>query len=269
MTDFLVDGMAVDVVPADDRGLLYGDLLFETMAFSGGQIPLWAWHWQRLKQGCEVLGLALPDPDQVRNECLGIGQGQDRGVIRLTVTRGSGGRAYWPPERPETRRIVQFRPWPEGLDEQRQHGLELVTSPIKLASDSPIRGLKHGNRLEQVLAARACAQLKADEALVYDSRGRLAEAIAANVLVEIDDLVISPEAHAGVNGVGLAWLRARVDQEIQDRVLTGQDIRLAQGIMVINSVTGIRPARSLDGRRLQISNRCRAWQQLWSDELSR
>ncbi|MFU8832788.1 MAG: aminotransferase class IV [Wenzhouxiangella sp.] len=268
MTDCLIDGKPGHLIPADDRGLLYGDHLFETIAFHRGSAPLWSWHWQRLVKSCAILGYSEPDEATVRSECASLCPVQGWAVIRLTVTRGSGGRAYFPPEQPVTRRIVQKRAWPNDLEVQRTAGLVMTTSPVRLATGSVVAGLKHGNRLEQVLAARACAAANSDEALLFDHLGRLVEAIASCVVVELNGAALTPPAGRGVDGVGLAWLRSQHAVDIQEAELDMDDIRAASGLMVINSVAGIRPASSLDGRPLNPSARCRLWQQLWNERLS-
>jgi 4-amino-4-deoxychorismate lyase len=267
MTEVLVDGRPTDCIPADDRGLLYGDLLFETIAFVDGHAPLWSWHWRRLCAGCERLGLAAPSESELLEDCRKLAGG-DRCVVRATVTRGSGGRAYEPPVEPACRRIVQRRPWPSAVDRFRQGGMRLVTSPVRLASTSPIAGMKHGNRLEQVLAARDCAGQGGDEALIYDAQGRLVEAIASNLIVVLGARALTPATDsAGVSGVGLAWLREQAGIVLETAELTAVHVAGADEIMVINSVAGIRPVTAVDDHRFAIGLTCRAWQRLWSEEL--
>jgi 4-amino-4-deoxychorismate lyase len=265
MTDVLVDGRAEYSLPADDRGFLYGDLLFETIAFHAGRAPLWAWHWRRLSADSERLGLSLPRESLVLEECLSLA-GSQRCVIRFTLTRGSGGRAYVPPANPLCRRIVQRRSWPADIEHFQQEGMRLVSSPIRLASGSAIAGMKHGNRLEQVLAARDCVRRGADEALLQDPQGRLVEAIASNLIVVIEGQALTPDTDsAGVSGVGLAWLREQPGVVLETAELTAQDVERADEIMVINSVAGIRPVTAVDDQCFAIGAICRAWQRLWSE----
>ncbi len=263
MVEMLVDGQPGESIPADDRGFLYGDLLFETIAFHDGQAPLWAWHWRRLRAGCERLGLTAPAEDLLLEECRRVAVGK-RCVVRATLTRGSGGRAYEPPVEPACRRIVQRRAWPSDADRFRQEGMRLVTSPVRLASGSVIAGLKHGNRLEQVLAARHCAELGADEALLYDAGDRLVEAIASNLVIVVDGRALTPSTDsAGVSGVGLAWLCDQPGVALETVELTAREVDRADEIMVINSVAGIRPVTAVDDHHFAIGATCRAWQDLW------
>ncbi len=265
--DCLVDGVADARVPSDDRGLRYGDALFETVAFRRRQAPLWNWHWQRLQTSCERLGMAPPVEFELVEDCRQLTRTVPDCVIRLTWTRGSGGRGYWPDPEAPPRRIVERRPWPTGLLEQRRSGLALQVSPQRLAIGAGLAGIKHGNRLEQVLAARVCSAAGFDEAVMLDAAGRVAEAISANLLLELDGEVIAPEAEAGVAGVGLAWLLAQPEVQVRRAALSLAELDRCEGLMVINSVAGIRPARALDGRPLSISDRCRQWQALWDQRL--
>lgn len=269
MTDTLIDGRASDRLPADDRGLLYGDHLFETIAFHDGVAPLWDRHWQRLSTDSHRLGLVPPSRERLLAECRQLAPAGSSCVIRVTLTRGSGGRAYEPPTQPSCRRIVQRRPWPQSLAGQQTDGLRLMTSPVRLASGSVLAGMKHGNRLEQVLAARACAQSSFDEALLFDVCGQLIEAISSNLLLVADGRALTPKIDgAGVAGVGLGWLVDQPETDIATASLTAAELARAGEVMVINSVAGIRPVTAIDERPLRIGPVCRDWQRLWARRLN-
>lgn len=264
MPEVLVNGRPADRLPVDDRGLLYGDHLFETVAFVAGRAPLWDWHMARLQRDAERLHIPSPDPQDLLNESRQLLGDAPRAVVRITLTRGSGGQAYFPPDTTEPRRILMRRPWPESIERQRRSGLVVGTSPIRLASDSTLAGIKHGNRLEQVLAAGRARKDGFDEALLFDADGRLVEAIAGNVIVGLGDRVITPDtSRAGVTGVGLAWLREQDAVAIETGTARADELTRAQWAVVINSVAGIRPIVNLDGRRLAIADQCRCWQKLW------
>lgn len=267
MVEALVDGQASDCVPPDDRGLLYGDHLFETVAFVDGRAPLWRLHMRRLARDCERLLIPPPDEQVLAAECARLAPGRSRCVVRISVTRGSGGRAYEPPSRPVPRRILLRRPWPADLASARRDGIVLHASPVRLALGGPLAGIKHGNRLEQVLAAEHARRAGADEAILFDAEGRLVEAIAGNLVVFVDGRVVTPARRsAGVAGVGLQALTERLGVPLGEAELYGKDLGRAEAVMVINSVAGIRPAQRLDDRRLAIPGEARRWQRLW-DEL--
>lgn len=266
MVDVLVNGEPIDVVPADDRGLLYGDHLFETVAFVGKRAPLWKLHMARLARDARRLSIPAPAPELLASECARLVAGEPRSVVRITLTRGSGGRAYEPPDEPDPRRILMRRSWPSGLDSAREAGIVLHTSPVRLAIGGPLAGIKHGNRLEQVLAAARVRRAGVDEAVLLDCEGRVVEAIAGNLIVVIEGKAITPQpAGAGVAGVGLQWLRERLGRELSVGDVMEKDLQRAEGVVVINSVAGIRPARVLDDRPLAIPGQARAWQRIWDE----
>ena len=141
--------------------------------------------------------------------------GERHAVVRLTITRGSGGRAYQPLVDPAPRRILMRRPWPSGLEVARRAGIVMQTSPVRLAVGGPLAGIKHGNRLEQVLAAEHARRAGVDEAVLLDSSGRLVEAIAGNVVLVVDGEALTPpcpprgspvsESARSSNGLVRSW----------------------------------------------------------------
>lgn len=267
MTEALVNGEPCDVVPLDDRGLLYGDHLFETVGFVSGRAPLWHLHMARLVRDARRLLIPEPDPELLASECARLVEGQRRAVVRITLTRGSGGRAYEPLAQPSPRRILVRRSWPTTIAQDRARGIAVHTSPVSLSAGRELGGIKHGNRLEQVLAAEHARRAGVDEAVLFDVDGRLVEAIAGNLILFIDGEAVTPRlAGAGVAGVGLEWLQRRIGHDLSTCDLKAESLQRAGSVMVINSVAGIRPVRTLDDRSLAISETCRRWQRLW-DEL--
>lgn len=267
MAEALVDGRPADSVPVDDRGLLYGDHLFETVAFVRGRAPLWDLHMARLLRDARRLLMPAPAPELLAAECARLVEGHRQAVVRVTITRGSGGRAYEPSADPAPRRILVRRPWPSGLAVARRDGIVMHTSPVRLARGGPLAGIKHGNRLEQVLAAEQARRSGVDEAVLLDADGRVVEAIAGNLVLLVDGETLTPDlSAAGVAGVGLRALGCRLGAKLIEQAIDADVLHRAEGLMVINSVAGIRPARVLDDRELTIAEPCRRWQRLW-DEL--
>lgn len=261
----LVNGTCTDRLPSDDRGLLYGDGLFETVAFHHGNAALWNLHMARLAGGCAVLDLALPDPELLYRECQGLVAGAERAVVRITWTRGSGGRAYVPPDHAVPNRILHCRAWPESVEHQRENGIAMISSPVELSDPGPLAGLKHLNRLPQVLIGRACRKAGADEALVMDGDGMLVEALTGNLVIERDGTLIAPGPHPGaVAGVGLGWLRRAAGTSLLEHPMARDELKESDAIWVLNSVQGFRPVATLDGRTRRAGSLLRDWQQRWS-----
>jgi len=263
LTKSWLDGVPAEALPLDDRGVLYGESVFETMAVRDGTILLWRQHWQRLQQAVSALGWPPIDRSLIEAELAAALSPLGQAVVRLTLTGGSGGHGYWPPTPSTVRRIIQCRAWPERIEQARQQGLHCVRL---LDHDAgPLCGHKHGNRLTQVLAARQAQSVGADEALVFDASGHLLEGISSNVIVVRDGRASTPE-HPMVNGVGLGWLRAHCPN-IKPQVLNMADLEQAEEVVMVNSVGGVRPVVRLDAQLLPIGPHCLKWQQLWRQHL--
>lgn len=243
-TRILVNGCEQGRVAADDRGLLYGDGLFETIGFHAGQAPLWDLHMQRLSESCGRLFLPMPSAALLADECAMLADGLRHAVVRITITRGCGGRAYIPPEIPEPNRILMRRAYPESQD-----GVDMIRSSIRLARQiGVLSGIKHLNRLEQVLIGQECRQQGAVEALVCDDRGLIVEGLSSNLVIERNGELIAPGPHpAAVSGVGLNWLRRQLGQALTERPFHIDELQPEDSIWVINSVAGLRPVLRLDG----------------------
>jgi 4-amino-4-deoxychorismate lyase len=265
LSDWLVNGVPGGLVRPDDRGLLYGDGLFETIAFHAGRSALWPLHVARLARGCGALGLPMPDQALLADECLRLVAQRARAVVRLALTRGCGGRAYFPPEPPAVTRVLIRRDWPGDMARRRGEGLSMRTVRLPLV-DAVGGGLKHANRLAQVQIARRLGD--ADEALALDADGYVVEGLSGNIVVVRDGDLIAPGPHpAAVAGVGLEWLRRRADGALSERPMHADELRSDDAIWVINSVQGPCPVRCLDGRELCRDAVLRDWQAKWRDEI--
>ncbi|MGB1271410.1 MAG: aminotransferase class IV, partial [Endozoicomonas sp.] len=147
-----VDGSPGNVLPVSDRGVAYGDGVFETIRVSGGKVTLGNYHWARLAQACERLKLPL-DIELICSEVVHFlaSAGAGSGVLKLMVTRGSGGRGYSPEGCVRPRRVLSLHPLPERDPDPAYSGARVKPCELRLGS-SALAGMKHLNRLEQVMA---------------------------------------------------------------------------------------------------------------------
>ncbi|HET7126267.1 MAG TPA: aminotransferase class IV, partial [Lysobacter sp.] len=151
----------IDALPADDRGIAYGDGLFETLRVHCGKVPWWREHWSRLRGGAERLGISLPDEGHVHDEAASLFADGGDGVLKLLLTRGAGERGYAPPTDPVPTWIVSRH----GMPATPGRSLHLHVCGTRLASQPVLAGIKHCNRLEQVLARSEAERAGADEGL--------------------------------------------------------------------------------------------------------
>ena len=198
----LVNGLACDTITTFDRGLLYGDGLFETTAVADGRILNWSRHVARLHLGCERLGLPIPDDDLLRTEVLRCAGATERCVVRIIWTRGQGGRAYTPALNVVPTRIIARRAWPSNIEANRNRGIRVGIAQQRLGINPSLAGIKHLCRLEQVLASRELSTNDLDDVLMLDSVGSVIESTRCNLFVISRDTVSTPLLNdCGVRGV--------------------------------------------------------------------
>ena len=241
----LVDGEETPIVDAGDRGLHYGDGLFETMLLTRGRVPLLDRHLARLAHGSRRLGIPWPGEALFRGDVDRLSSGE--GVIKIVWTRGSGGRGYAPPREARPRRIVSRHPRADAV----AGGLAVIRCQTRLASGGPLAGLKHLGRLEQVLGAAEVQAAGADDGLMSDEGGAVVEGTRGNLfLVAGGDLVTPPLSGAGVAGVMRQLVRELAEEEgvpVHERPVSYAHVEAAEAIFLTNAVAGIQPVRRLAG----------------------
>ncbi|HSP56884.1 MAG TPA: aminodeoxychorismate lyase [Halomonas sp.] len=235
--------------PLDDRGAAYGDGLFETVLLRDGEPQLWDAHLARLAKGCEVLAIPLPVRAALERPLASAGQGLQ--VLKLMLTRGSGGRGYQLPEEPEPRlrwRLSPFVP-------NREHwtsGVRIRHCALRLGIQPALAGLKHLSRLENVMARAEWTAPEIAEGLLCDTEGRLVEATCMNLFWQRHGRLETPRLdHCGVAGTLREVLRQRVSlYEVESGPAVLEE---AEAVWLGNSVQGLWPVARLDdaqGREL-------------------
>jgi 4-amino-4-deoxychorismate lyase len=232
-------------IAAEDRGLQYGDGLFETALLQGGQVRFLDDHLRRLQEGCERLGFPAPGGDVLRAEIARVTASVRDGVVKIVVTRGAGGRGYRPAAGLRPTRIVALYETPPDLSAR---SISLRWCETRLGRNARLAGIKHLNRLEHVLA-QAEWQGGFDEGLMLDTEGEVVCATAANVFVVGDHTLVTPDLRfGGVAGVMRRQvLRAapRLGLPVTEEPLWPHDIESAGEIFVTNAVRGIRSVAAL------------------------
>src|SRR5215471_865923 len=136
-------------IALEDRGLAYGDGVFETMLLRQGQVRFVEDHLARLEFGCKRLGISAPSIDALKNDLQLIAGAQNDGVIKLIVTRGAGGRGYRASaDLAPTRIAILYA----SIEPDAEDGIEVRWCATRLARNATLAGIKHLNRLEYVLA---------------------------------------------------------------------------------------------------------------------
>nr|WP_218576293.1 aminodeoxychorismate lyase [Pseudomonas sp. SLFW] len=244
-----IDGVPADALSVKDRGLAYGDGLFETILVKAGQPLLFERHLERLARGGKRLAMTLDLP-LIERECLAFAAQMNEGVMKLIVTRGEGLRGYAPTSGGQPRRLLQSSALPAYPAAHAEHGIRLFPCRTRLAEQPLLAGLKHLNRLEQVLARAEWNDAEHAEGLMRDTSGRVVEAVYSNLFMIKGGVLLTPDlTRCGVAGVMRAELLALAEQNnLPARALdlSLSDLQKADEVFVCNSVYGIWPVRAFE-----------------------
>lgn len=250
-----VNGQACENVSALDRGLLYGDGLFETMAVRDGSIRFLEEHLRRLQTGCQVLGLEGLDHDTLTQEVAQAIDSDQECIIKVIITRGAGERGYRPVRQALTR-IVQKFPRPVFPQAYEDPGIDVTLCKFRLSHQPRLAQIKHLNRLEQVLARNEWED-EYQEGLVCDIQDHVIEATASNVFFETNGGLVTPDlSQCGVAGI----LREQIIDychrhhiELSVRALRLAETADMDAMFVCNCIIGIWPVKRFDSLRFSRS----------------
>lgn len=246
----LVNGLSPDdplhAIAVEDRGLQYGDGVFETALLVNGHVRFIEQHLHRLALGCERLGIVPPDLALLRSDVQRLSGSAPRAVIKIIVSRGVGPRSYRPSSRSKTTRIVALYPAPAEPTTPR---LALRWCETRLGRNARLAGIKHLNRLEQVLAQAEWRDDAIVDGLMLDTEGELVSGTASNVFLVREGILVTPDLRfCGVLGIMRAEV-LRTARElgiaVSEEPLRSQDVETASEVFITNAVRGIRSVTEL------------------------
>ena len=241
-----VDGQPADSVPLKDRGLAYGDGLFETIAVKAGQSVLLDRHLLRLEEGCRRLAF-IADHGLIRNEVQAYAAALGSGVLKLILTRGDSLRGYGVNPGAPMRRILQGSPPASYPQTHGTDGIRLFPCATRLAEQPLLAGLKHLNRLEQVIARAEWQDAEHAEGLMLDISGRVVEGVFSNLFLVSNGLLLTADlTRCGVAGVMRAEILAQaqaLNVPVAVADITPEQLQQADEVFMCNSVYGIWPVR--------------------------
>jgi 4-amino-4-deoxychorismate lyase len=247
-----VNGRAARQVSALERGLHYGDGLFETIACLGGQPRLLGMHLKRLHSGCGRLGLPFTDEAVLASEVQELAAGSSRAIVKVLLTRGVAlNRGYAPTGHELPTRVTLRYAWPEDDPTAAHDGVRVRLALQRLGENPALAGLKHCNRLEQILARREWSDPDIAESLMFSVSDALISGTMSNVFLVCDSRLLTPRVdRCGVAGVMRAAVLATARAagiSAEERVLRREDLVRASEIFLTSALTGIRPVRELEG----------------------
>jgi 4-amino-4-deoxychorismate lyase len=254
MHAMMVNGQLQQQISIADRGLLYGDGCFTTMAYKQSQLELFDAHLERLRFACDRLAIHLEDwsvlIEQVSNFVQSTQVFQQDSVIKIIITRGQGGRGYSPQGVSAPNLIISQHGLPQHYHDWQTTGIKLSQSPVNLALQPLLAGIKHLNRLEQVLIKQALLKQDFDDAIVCDTNGIVVESSVANVFWCKKDQWFTPSlAQCGVDGVMRNHIKALMQNKSVDLQVVSHSIDAlleADELFVCNSLMQVVPVLELN-----------------------
>lgn len=255
----LVNGVAGGELSWLDRGLHFGDGVFETIACLHGRARFLALHLERLGLGCRTLGFPPPAQELLRHEVGRLAAAQDRAIVKLIVTRGPATvRGYAVSGQEQATRLAIRYPWPVEDPVLQQQGASVRIAAMRLGENPALAGLKHCNRLEQILARSERGAAEAAEALMLSSSGKLVSGTMTNVFL-VDGPEQSPRLRTpAIDSCGVAGVMRRIVLREAARAglmatecaLWPADLAAATEIFLTNARVGVWPVGRLGERAL-------------------
>lgn len=244
----LINGTPEASLSATDRGLAFGDGVFRTLRMEAGRPIWWADHLAKLGQDCRSLGLSAPTRSAWEQDLAWLGVRMPDAVVKLTVTRGAGPRGYRLPDYPIQTRIAMATSLPDFPDPVAEAGALVRVCELRLSHQPRLAGIKHLNRLENVMARMEWDDPDIDEGLMLDAEGFVISGVMSNLFVRHVGRWRTPMLdRCGVAGVTRGRLLERLDAQEARLILA--DILAAESVLLCNSLFRLRWVSSLGDRR--------------------
>ena len=239
----IINGLLGDSLNANDRGLMYGDGVFRTLRISQGKPLLWPQHYNKLQHDCAALAFECPAIKALEDELMQLIQPDTNGIAKIIITRGPSSRGYMPTVNPQVSRILSLSPLPEYPATYAKQGIKVHVCNLRLAHQPRLAGIKHLNRLENVLAAAECSAPDIAEGILLDMENHVIEGTRSNLFwVQNGKLYTSDLSQCGVAGLQ----RDRVIEYAQQQgwaCAIGNfklsELFAADEIFVVNSLIGL------------------------------
>ena len=264
LVNSLVNGIAADQISIKDRALNYGDGVFETIAVHNKTLHYWNQHYSRLKLGCDRLGISVPDEAGLLADIGKLNFDVTSSVVKIIVSRGQGGRGYSAEGIDETNIIITNNQWPDFIEAYQQQGINVRLCQHRLIINPALAGIKHLNRLDQVLARNEWHNDNFQEGLMLDQHDYLIEGISTNLFMKINDQwITSPDESCAVTGIIRAAVLRKMAQaglQLEQRKVHQSELPSVEQMFVCNSIWGVVPVLSCGSYQFELGNDCKQLQ---------
>lgn len=254
----MVNGVQTDKLDALDRGLMYGDGVFRTMVMRDSRVVWWDIQFQKLHDDCAALGIVCPAKECLESELAVLGALTPECVIKIVVTRGVGLRGYAANFVQHPTRILSTSPFTVFPSDYIDKGVKVRVCDLRLSYQPRLAGIKHLNRLENVLARTEWSDAEISEGLLLDARDNVISGTMSNISLLKEGELITPDLSlCGIAGVarqrimeivaGWGW-RIRVQPVSLSMLMEAEEVLLS------NSVIGVWQIIELQEKKWQPGN---------------
>ncbi|SDK11345.1 4-amino-4-deoxychorismate lyase [Methylophilus rhizosphaerae] len=252
---YCINGKLVSGIAPTNRGFAYGDGVFRTMRLLDGELQDWPQHYQTLVADCSKIQIVCPSADLLMQDfrllvSSAAAEEAASGIIKIIITRGEGARGYAPPAICEPTRVLVQSPLPVYPAAIYQQGVALYTCQTRLAQQPLLAGIKHLNRLENVLARAELKDPRFFDGLLRDYDGHVIEAVSGNLLIQKENVIMTPALdQCGVAGVMrqkiMDWYRTH-GQPVAVTAISLEQLLAADAVVIANSVYGVLQVTQID-----------------------
>ncbi|MDP3008105.1 MAG: aminodeoxychorismate lyase [Methylococcales bacterium] len=250
----LVNGVAQTHIDVTDRGFQYGDGLFETITVHNGKAVFLTQHIARLTAACQRLHIPCPNLDLLHTEIRQLCQHVEQAVLKIIITRGSGGRGYRQPDDVQPTRVLSLHPLPTYPDSYATQGITARFCDTRLGLNPTLAGMKHLNRLEQVLARAEWHDDSIQEGIMLDINDCVIEGTMSNLFYcKNNQLYTATLTQSGIAGIIRALIISH--ETVIEHTYNKADLLAADELFVCNSVIGIWGLKQLANHAFAVGNK--------------
>ena len=255
----LINGELKTSIEVSDRGFQYGDGLFETIPVINGQPVFLDRHLSRLKTGCHRLHIPFAETALLISEAKKLCREAGNAILKIIITRGSGGRGYRQPDEIKTTRVLSLHPFPEHPTHFKEQGVIVRFCDTRLGLNPALAGIKHLNRLEQIMARTEWNNPDIQEGIMLDINEHVIEGTMTNLFyVKNNILYTSSLKYSGVAGIMRELIIAtssHIGLSTKEHFFTQDTLLSADEIFVCNSIIGIWPVKQIDNAHFSIGQK--------------
>lgn len=265
---YLINGSFEQTISALDRGLVYGDGVFRTMQACDGLPVNWPLHYQKLVADCAAIGIVCPSAELLMLDLQHlfktpehsehrIHAEQKTEVVKIIITRGESARGYAPPAVTVPTRVVIKSAMPQYAASNYEQGVNLHVCETRLGTQPKLAGIKHLNRLENVLARMEWREESLFDGLLLDQQGNVIECTMSNIFARFGDLLVTPNlSQCGVAGITrqrILWLENALGlteqvNSMQVKALTLAQLLQADEVVICNSLYGVFQVNTINNK---------------------